>query len=382
MRKHYLLLFSIVICLATIFDLKAQQKKYFKGCILDSSSYVEVPTQEEIITRGGQVELPVKYSNMKYLPEVGDQGFYGTCVGWASAYYTSTLLYKFNNKNTDSDFHFSPYFLYNNVKSGNDSDCQYGLSLRRALEFMKFKGLLPSSQYLEACANVEDDNEDLLSDALNYRIKDYFRIDNDQMNIKIKRALVSRKAVLIAINTPESFETNLNKETWDGIIDSLRGGHALSIVGYDDEKEGGAFQIVNSWGDEWGDQGYIWIKYSDLPNIIQEAYEVIGFNSFEYASLKKRYSFDFNVKFFDDKKKLINVKQKTNNYLFGSYNYLFNQINVERVNDEYPFKYGLKINCSDSVFTYVFKKNRYFSKGYQNKQYFINKGNAPFMTVA
>jgi hypothetical protein len=246
---------------------------------------------------------------------------------------------------------------------------------------MKFKGLLPSNHYLAACSSIEEDNEELLNEALNFRIKDYFRIDKDQMNIKIKKALVSRKAVLIAINTPGSFETNLNHETWDGVVDEFRGGHALSIVVYDDEKEGGAFQIVNSWGDEWGDQGYIWIKYSDIPNVIEEAYEVVGFSYPEYSALKKRNSFDLDVKVFDDRKRLIGVKQSTYNYLFSPDSYLFNQINIERINDEYPFKYGLKINCSDSVFTYVFKKNRYFSKGYQYKQYFINKGNAPFMTV-
>ena len=108
MKKQYLLLITIAMSLICIQDMKAQSPKYFKGCKLDSSSYLKVPTQEEIITRGGQVELPVRYSNRKYLPKIGDQGDHGTCVGWSSAYYTSTLLYKLNNKNTDSDFHFSP----------------------------------------------------------------------------------------------------------------------------------------------------------------------------------------------------------------------------------------------------------------------------------
>lgn len=33
------------------------------------------------------------------------------------------------------------------------------------------------------------------------------------------------------------------------------GGHALLIVGYDDEKE--CWIVKNSWGPKWGDQGYI-----------------------------------------------------------------------------------------------------------------------------
>jgi hypothetical protein len=42
------------------------------------------------------------------------------------------------------------------------------------------------------------------------------------------------------------------------------GGHAICIVGYDDAKQ--AFKVRNSWGPEWGDHGYIWIKYGSLKN--------------------------------------------------------------------------------------------------------------------
>jgi len=35
--------------------------------------------------------------------------------------------------------------------------------------------------------------------------------------------------------------------------------HAITIVGWDDDKE--AFLIKNSWGEGWGEKGYMWIKY-------------------------------------------------------------------------------------------------------------------------
>jgi C1A family cysteine protease len=38
------------------------------------------------------------------------------------------------------------------------------------------------------------------------------------------------------------------------------GGHALAIVGYDDEKE--CFLIENSWGTGWGQDGYCQLKYN------------------------------------------------------------------------------------------------------------------------
>ncbi|OHD68447.1 MAG: hypothetical protein A2W19_14090 [Spirochaetes bacterium RBG_16_49_21] len=35
--------------------------------------------------------------------------------------------------------------------------------------------------------------------------------------------------------------------------------HAITIVGWDDEK--GAYLVKNSWGSEWGEEGYVWVKY-------------------------------------------------------------------------------------------------------------------------
>ncbi len=35
--------------------------------------------------------------------------------------------------------------------------------------------------------------------------------------------------------------------------------HAITIVGWDDSK--GAYLVKNSWGTQWGEKGYVWIKY-------------------------------------------------------------------------------------------------------------------------
>ena len=40
---------------------------------------------------------------------------------------------------------------------------------------------------------------------------------------------------------------------------SLRGGHAICVVGYDDDTQ--LFKFKNSWSNSWGDNGYGYLPY-------------------------------------------------------------------------------------------------------------------------
>jgi hypothetical protein len=74
---------------------------------------------------------------------------------------------------------------------------------------------------------------------------------------------------------PDSFKKA--KEVWDP-TESPSGkysAHAMCVVGYDDDKYSGAFEIQNSWGTGWGTGGYIWIRYSDFGRFAYEAYEIV-----------------------------------------------------------------------------------------------------------
>lgn len=44
-----------------------------------------------------------------------------------------------------------------------------------------------------------------------------------------------------------------------GPTETLQGGHAVCLVGYDDSKK--AFLVRNSWGTSWGLAGYFWMSY-------------------------------------------------------------------------------------------------------------------------
>lgn len=96
----------------------------------------------------------------------------------------------------------------------------------------------------------------------------------------LKQVLVSGKAVVIGIAVYESFESDTANSTGmipmpDTKTESLLGGHAIAVVGYDDAKS--AFLLLNSWGTTWGtthpanvsdpsNKGYCYLPYAYVSN--------------------------------------------------------------------------------------------------------------------
>lgn len=62
--------------------------------------------------------------------------------------------------------------------------------------------------------------------------------------------------------------------TMPQIYDSILGGHAVMAVGYDDKKK--HFIIRNSWGQDWGDNGYFYMPYDFMcmPLLVQDIWAI------------------------------------------------------------------------------------------------------------
>jgi hypothetical protein len=175
---------------------------------------------------------------------------------------------------------FSPAYNYALVRKG--SDCKEVISLIDLLESMVRDGSPFWSEYREFCAAQA--SPDVYSVAKNKRLSGYFKLFNttDAQNIKIlsvKQALVSQNPVLAGMVCPSSFQ--LAQEFWQPreTPDPEYGGHVVNIVGYDDTKFGGAFEVLNTWGREWGVQGYSWLRYKDFAD-----FTPYGFSLFQVGS--------------------------------------------------------------------------------------------------
>jgi C1A family cysteine protease len=75
-----------------------------------------------------------------------------------------------------------------------------------------------------------------------------------QENISaLKVALSEGHPVVIGMGLPQSFYAIGENGLFEPKQDDAKfiadyGGHAMAVIGYDDERFGGTFEIVNSWG--------------------------------------------------------------------------------------------------------------------------------------
>jgi len=229
----------------------------------------------------GKNPLPEAVSLLQYAPPRGDQGHQGSCVAWSSAYGAQTILVAAATHKDPAGIAFSPSYLYNQIRLDN---CQ-GSYVERAMEAMQKNGGVPLSVYPyndQDCERTPD--ERLKQEGRQNAIHGFTRLtegDNiNRINVRaVKEHLAKDAPVVIGMMVGQSFmQDMMGKELWrpQGMDASGvgMGGHALCVIGYDDRKFGGAFQIMNSWTPSWGNNGIAWVRYGDFKNYVKEAYGI------------------------------------------------------------------------------------------------------------
>ncbi len=119
----------------------------------------------------------------------------------------------------------------------------------------------------------------IFSKAKDHKILTYERLArwNNPYNLtqKVKKAISKKNPVVVGLFKFKNLKTDYNN-VW--IPNRGTSGHAMVVVGYDDNKAGGAFEIMNSWGTRFGKNGFFWIKYADFERQIKTAYVLVDKN--------------------------------------------------------------------------------------------------------
>jgi Papain family cysteine protease len=258
----------------------AQQKG--TGLLCSDERYRTVPVLP-VYTGVKFNDVPIRTSLKKYCPVAGNQQQIGACVGWAVGYNAMTILRAINANVTDkvliTQKANSAAFVYNQLRPGEDADCNKGTFIEDALVLLKEKGdCLENSFNYQSTANCQTkpDNK-AFKEAVQYRIRDFASVFGVQEIGKNKTASICK---MLATNTPVVVGMGVTKtfldilpgqKRWDPTpeepVDSY---HAMVVVGYDNVEK--HFELLNSFGAAWGRNGYIEVKYDDFERLCRYAY--------------------------------------------------------------------------------------------------------------
>ncbi len=247
------------------------------GGFLDPRQFEKAEIYEPLADDNSRNPLPESANLQRFAPQVRNQGQQGSCVAWSSAYAARTILE--SARTGQNQTIFSPAFLYNQIGL---QGCQ-GSYIIQAMEYMTKQGSVPYNQfpYNENDCETQPDMS-LINEAAQHKMRGFNRLSlgdrNDAIDIRaIKENLAQGAPVVIGMMVGQSFmQGMLGKDVWipEAGDKSMMGfgGHAICVVGYDDKKYGGAFLIMNSWGPEWGNNGFGWIRYPEFNYYVREAY--------------------------------------------------------------------------------------------------------------
>lgn len=371
------------------------QKKWLPGVkgYASQGYYKSESEGARVKTRGGSF-LPSSYSLREYAPPVGEQEG-GTCVGWATAYAGLSILENIKLDRRDDSLKavnaFSPYFTYILSKFDEDNECSEGLIVEMALNSLQNVGAIRQQEFNSVCIPAESsfglerilqdstvalDVNKLIPELKKNRLESFIPISGVEVVQNAKYYLNKKMPVVIAVNMYQSIVDNLVSNVWNGVIDDYPGGHAMCIVGYDDNKFGGAFEIMNSWGKEYGDNGIIWFRYEDFAREVKTAYALSGM---EDAPAEINPNNEFNITLSavgTSSSKLLPINQSDNYYegmVFSSQNSLSNSYTINYSNDDEKYRLNITSNSSSPYYVYMFS---FASQRVILESSFINQMNA------
>lgn len=251
---------------------------FSQGCDFDEAKYASSMAFEPLANNYKNA-FPTAASLLQYAPPRLNQGSQGSCVGWASAYGARSILEARETGKSGRASAYSPAFLYNQIAL---TGCQ-GAYLQDAMESMKKIGALPAKDFeYDQSTCSRKPNSTQKSSASAHRTKGYNRLTKGGYNYKvdmdgIRQNLAKGAPVVIGMQVGGTFMRGMEgKAAWTPSQSdyALRGfgGHAMCVIGYDDNRQGGSFQIMNSWGERWGDKGVTWVSYKDFDFFVKEAY--------------------------------------------------------------------------------------------------------------
>lgn len=267
MKRQQLYVWIVLFCMLSV-RLQAQESKGY-GLLFNTEAYDKLPQFIEPGKGEKSITVSLRKDLSKFTPDVIHQGEAQSCVAWVTCYYAYPTQRAAQENITDraelNRIALSAMYPYKQLRKG---DCNIGVDIFDVADFMLRKGNVPFAELPAISCNVT------ISSTIQQRASQNFPIKGYQPLFSSKATGKQRyEAVLKAIDE-QNKPVIVGMKIWKGNFDKLgpsdeyynptKGGtdvqqHAVTVVGFDRTRS--AFKLVNSWGKQWGKQGYFWMKF-------------------------------------------------------------------------------------------------------------------------
>lgn len=168
----------------------------------------------------------------------------------------------------------SPRFIYYLARKRDGTlQMDAGTTLQSAISVLKSTGAVPEEAWPYKAGAFQDEPPEAVQHARHYKIKSALRVNNTE---EIKSALKTYGPLVTGVTIYQSaFDPGVAKTgilPLPGASETPVGGHALCIVGYDDDKK--LLKAKNHWGADWGDGGYAYLPYTYAERFLSDTFAI------------------------------------------------------------------------------------------------------------